>query len=164
MDFERACLRLPDSKTGAKVVHLGAAALELLAAQPRIQGTPFVFPGTIQGQALVGLPRIWRKIRERAGLSDVRIHDTRHGFASVGVTSGMGLPIVGALLGHTQAGTTQRYAHLSADPLKLAADRISGTIASPPPWMASPRPRWFPSRMRVDRSPKLPLPLSCLSV
>ncbi|MBF0308911.1 MAG: site-specific integrase [Magnetococcales bacterium] len=130
VDFERSCLRLPDSKTGAKAVHLGAAALELLAGLPRIHGEPFVFPGSIPGQPLVGLPRVWLKIRDRAGLSDVRIHDTRHGFASVGVTSGMGLPIIGALLGHTQASTTQRYAHLSADPLKLAADRISGTIAA----------------------------------
>ncbi|MBF0295897.1 MAG: tyrosine-type recombinase/integrase [Magnetococcales bacterium] len=69
-------------------------------------------------------------IRERAGLSDVRIHDTRHGFASVGVISGMGLPIVGALLGHKTPSVTARYAHLSADPLKGAADRISGQIAA----------------------------------
>ena len=130
VDFERACLRLPDSKTGAKVVHMGAAALELLAAQPRIQGTPFVFPGTIQGQALGGLPRIWQTIRKRAGLPDLRIHDLRHGFASIGVMGGMGLPIVGALLGHKTPSVTARYAHLGDDPLKLAADRISGTIAA----------------------------------
>ncbi|MBF0311091.1 MAG: tyrosine-type recombinase/integrase, partial [Magnetococcales bacterium] len=130
IDFERGCLRLPDSKTGAKVVHVGAAALALLAGLPRVEGNPYCFPGTIQGQFLVGLPRIWSRIRQRAGLSDVRLHDARHGFASVGVMSGMGLPIVGALLGHTQASTTQRYAHLSADPLKVAADRISGHIAA----------------------------------
>ncbi|MEO5345833.1 MAG: site-specific integrase [Magnetococcus sp. YQC-9] len=130
VDIERGCLRLPDSKTGAKVVHLGAAALELLSGLPRIQGNPFCFPGAIEGQPLVGLPRIWRKIRERAGLEDVRIHDTRHGFASVGVMSGMGLPVVGALLGHKTPNMTARYAHLADDPVKLAADRISGQIAA----------------------------------
>ncbi|MBF0421022.1 MAG: tyrosine-type recombinase/integrase [Magnetococcales bacterium] len=123
-------VRLPDSKTGAKVVHVGAAALELLAGLPRISGNPYCFPGAVEGQALVGLPKIWRGIRDRAGLSDVRIHDTRHGFASVGVISGMGLPVVGALLGHKTPAVTARYAHLSADPLKLAADRISGQIAA----------------------------------
>ncbi|MEO5349484.1 MAG: tyrosine-type recombinase/integrase [Magnetococcus sp. YQC-3] len=78
----------------------------------------------------MGLPRIWRKIRDRAGLVNVCIHDARHGFASVGVISGMGLPIVGALLGHKTPSVTARYAHLSADPLKIAADRISSLIAA----------------------------------
>ncbi|MEO5332998.1 MAG: site-specific integrase [Magnetococcus sp. YQC-5] len=130
VDFEQRCLRLPDSKTGFKVVHMGAAALEILAGLPRIDGNPFCFPGAIEGHALVGLPRVWRKIRERAGLSDVRIHDTRHGFASIGVIGGMGLPIVGALLGHKTPSVTARYADLSADPLKLAADKISSQIAA----------------------------------
>ncbi|MBF0295439.1 MAG: tyrosine-type recombinase/integrase [Magnetococcales bacterium] len=130
VDIERGCLRLPDSKTGQKVVHMGAAAMELLAGLPRIEGNPYCFPGAIEGQPLVGLPRVWRKIRERAGLSDVRIHDTRHGFASVGVMAGMGLPIVGALLGHKTPNMTARYAHLADDPVKVAADRISGQIAA----------------------------------
>ncbi|MEO5365953.1 MAG: tyrosine-type recombinase/integrase [Magnetococcus sp. WYHC-3] len=70
VDMERACLRLLDSKTGAKVVHLRAAAMELLAAQPHIQGTPFVFPGTIHGpppggpsQILAGHPGARRTSR-----------------------------------------------------------------------------------------------------
>ncbi|HIJ84715.1 MAG TPA: integrase arm-type DNA-binding domain-containing protein [Magnetococcales bacterium] len=64
VDFEQGCLRLPDSKTGAKVVHVGAAAFELLARLPRIEGNPFCFPGAVEGQSLVGLPKIWRKIRD----------------------------------------------------------------------------------------------------
>lgn len=130
VDFERGCLRLPDSKTGQKTVHVGAAAMELLAGLPRIMENPFCFPGAIEGRHLVGLTKIWAKIRERAGVADIRVHDTRHAFASIGVMGGMGLPVVGALLGHTQASTTQRYAHLSADPLKIAADKISGQIAA----------------------------------
>lgn len=62
-------------------------------------------------------------------LSDLRIHDLRHAFASVAASSGMGLPIIGKLLGHTQAVTTQRYAHLAADPLKAAAATVAGKIA-----------------------------------
>ncbi|WP_130472849.1 tyrosine-type recombinase/integrase, partial [Candidatus Magnetaquicoccus inordinatus] len=130
VDFELGCLRLPDTKTGSRTLHIGAAAIALLAGLPRIEGNPFCFPGLNEGRSLVGLPKVWRKIRDRAGLSEVRIHDTRHGFASVGVISGMGLPIVGALLGHKSPTITARYAHLSADPLKAAADAISGQIAA----------------------------------
>ncbi len=63
-----------------------------------------------------------------AGLDDVRLHDLRHSFASVGAAGGLSLPMIGALLGHTQAATTQRYAHLAADPLKQAADMIGERI------------------------------------
>ncbi|MBF0340699.1 MAG: tyrosine-type recombinase/integrase [Magnetococcales bacterium] len=129
VDFDRGCLRLPDSKTGQKTVYLGLTAMELLADLPREAGNPFCFPGAIEGKHLVGLTKIWSKIRERAGITDIRIHDARHAFASIGVMGGMGLPIVGALLGHSQPVTTQRYAHLSADPLKMAADQISGQMA-----------------------------------
>ena len=130
VDFDRTCLRLPDSKTGSKIIHMGAAALELLASLPRIEGNPFCFPGSIGGHCLVGLPKIWRDIRDRAGLTDVRIHDTRHGFASVGAMGGMGLPVIGALLGHKSPEMTARYTHLTETPLKGAADSICGTIAA----------------------------------
>lgn len=70
-----------------------------------------------------------QKLTLPAGLSNLRIHDLRHGFASVAACSGLGLPIIGKLLGHTQAVTTQRYAHLAADPLKAAAATIAGKIA-----------------------------------
>lgn len=63
------------------------------------------------------------------GLSNLRIHDLRHAFASVAAGAGLGLPVIGKLLGHTQAVTTQRYAHLAADPLKAAAASIAGKIA-----------------------------------
>jgi integrase len=130
IDFERAFLRLPDSKTGAKIVPLGAPALELLASLPRIDGNPYVIPGEIEGQHLIGIPRVWERIRKRAKLDDVRLHDLRHSFASVGASAGMGLPIVGKLLGHRDPKTTARYAHIADDPAKAAADRIAGTIAA----------------------------------
>jgi integrase len=69
-------------------------------------------------------------IRKEAGLEDVRLHDLRHAFASVAAASGMGLPIIGKMLGHTQAQTTQRYAHLASDPVKAAAAAVAGKIAA----------------------------------
>jgi len=80
--------------------------------------------------ALVNLEKPWRAIRRQAGLEDVRIHDLRHAFASVAAASGMGLPIIGKMLGHSQAQTTQRYAHLASDPVKAAAATVAGKIAA----------------------------------
>ena len=130
VDFERSCLRLPESKTGAKIVPVGAAVLKLLEGLPRFDGNDYVLPGSKEGGHFVGLAKVWRRIRERARLSDVRLHDLRHSFASVGATGGDSLYMIGKLLGHRQSGTTARYAHLADDPLKDAADRISGTIAA----------------------------------
>ncbi len=130
VDFERSCFRLPESKTGAKVVPVGAAVLKLLEGLPKIEGNEFVLPGDKEGAHFVGLPKVWREIRERAGLSGVRLHDLRHSFASVGAAGGDSLFMIGKLLGHRQSSTTARYAHLADDPLKAAADRISGTIAA----------------------------------
>ena len=130
IDFKHSCLRLPDSKTGAKVVPLGEAATELLRAVPKVTGSPFVFPAVRGGGHFVGVQKLWERLRTKAGLQDVRLHDLRHSFAATGASSGDSLLIIGSLLGHRDAGTTARYAHLSNDPVKSAADRISGQIAS----------------------------------
>ena len=127
VDFERSCLRLPESKTGAKVIHLNAPALEVLNGIER-DGSPWVIAGRDPDKPLVNLRKPWHRIRKAAGLDDVRLHDLRHSFASVGAAGGLSLPMIGALLGHTQAATTQRYAHLAADPLKQAADMIGERI------------------------------------
>ena len=119
---------MPDSKTGAKVIPLGAPARELLASMPRLAGNPYVLPGRKEGGSYVGLPKAWERIRARADLSDVRLHDLRHSFASVGASGGDSLLIISALLGHHDSKTTQRYAHLADDPLRQAADRIAGQI------------------------------------
>ncbi len=127
VDFERSCLRLPESKTGAKVIHLNAPALEVLNGIER-DGSPWVIAGRDPDKPLVNLRKPWHRIRKAAGLDNVRLHDLRHSFASVGAAGGLSLPMIGALLGHTQAATTQRYAHLAADPLKQAADMIGERI------------------------------------
>ncbi len=72
----------------------------------------------------MNLRKPWARIRTKAGLDDLRLHDLRHSFASVGAGLGVSLPIIGKMLGHTQAATTQRYAHLAADPVKAATDKI----------------------------------------
>ena len=130
VDIERACLRLPDSKTGQKVLYLNAPALEVLAALPRVEGNPHVICGERVGAHLVNLEKPWRRIRAKAGLDDVRIHDLRHSFASVGAAGGLSLPMIGKLLGHTQAATTERYAHLAADPVRAASEEIGKRIAA----------------------------------
>ena len=130
IDFGAGRANLPDSKTGEKTITLGPAALQLLSELPRVDGNPHVIVGGRTGAALVNLKDPWRTIRQAADLDDVRIHDLRHSFASVGAASGMSLPVIGALLGHTQAATTQRYAHLSDDPLQAAAGAISDKIAA----------------------------------
>jgi integrase len=130
IDFERTEARLPDSKTGAKLLHLPPPALATLAETPQVEGNPFVIVGGNSGARLINLQKPWRAIREQAGLEDVRLHDLRHAFASIAASSGMGLPIIGKILGHTQAATTARYAHLASDPVKAAAASVAGKIES----------------------------------
>jgi integrase len=130
IDFERGEARLPDSKSGAKTLHLPPPALAVLVELPRLDGNPHVIAGQKDGAAMVNLEKPWRAIRVAAGLDDVRLHDLRHAFASVAASSGMGLPIIGKMLGHTQATTTARYAHLASDPVKAAAAAVAGKIAA----------------------------------
>jgi integrase len=77
---------------------------------------------------LINLEKPWCAVREKAGLPNARLHDLRHAFGSIGAGVGFGLPIIGALLGHTQSATTQRYAHVQTDPLKAAADAIAARL------------------------------------
>ncbi len=128
IDFHERALRLPDSKTGKKVVHLGAPAVEYLHDAHRIDGNPWVITGILLGKPLSDLQPFWQRVRARAGVKDVRIHDLRHTFASVAVASGQGLPMIGKLLGHTQVQTTARYAHLAAEPMKIAADEVAQNL------------------------------------
>ena len=130
VDFEWQCLRLPDSKTREKVIYLNPPALALLTGLPRIAGNPYVIAGERAGLPFGGIDKVWFRVRKTAGLNDVRLHDLRHSFASVGAGGGLSLPIIGALLGHKHAATTARYAHLSADPLRAANDAVGAKIAA----------------------------------
>jgi integrase len=123
-------LELGDSKTGRREVYLPPAARDLLMTLPRVDGNPHVIIGAKPGSHLVNIKDSWAAIRQEAGLEDVRLHDLRHTFASLGVQSGMSLPLIGKLLGHTSQQTTARYAHLSDDPLRAAAEAIGVDIAA----------------------------------
>ena len=129
VDLGAGELRLPDTKTGAKVVYLGDPAIAVLERIDRRDGNPWVIAGRKPESHLTDLQHPWRRIRARADLDDVRIHDLRHSFASGGLLVGEGLPMIGKLLGHTQVQTTARYAHLASDPVKSAANRIASRIA-----------------------------------
>ncbi len=129
VDLDAGVLNLPDSKTGAKTVHLGRPAIDTLRRLPPLPGNPWVIHGIKPGGRLMNLRPFWQRLRARAGLKDARIHDLRHTFASAAVAAGQGLPMIGKLLGHTQVQTTARYAHLAADPVKAAAEQVSNVIA-----------------------------------
>ncbi len=132
VDLERGLLLLPDSKTGAKSIILNTPALAVLAGLQHVGA--YVIAGQSAGTAAdkprADLNRPWRAIAKRAGLAGLRIHDLRHTHASFGAGAGLGLPIIGKLLGHARASTTQRYAHLDTDPLRRASDHIGARLAA----------------------------------
>lgn len=129
VDRARTVLHLPDSKTGAKDIMLPAPALVVLDGLPRIVGNPHILPGARDGQPLVNISKPLAAILATAKLAGVSLHVLRHSFASIGVDEGLSLPIVGKLLGHAQASTTQRYAHV-ADPVRAAGELVAGRIAA----------------------------------
>jgi integrase len=128
VDFERGLLFLPESKTGKKTVVLNAPALGVLTTL-RLVGA-FVVGGDDPVLPRTDLKRPWAVVIREARLEGLRIHDLRHSFASFGAGGGLGLPIIGKLLGHTQSATTMRYAHLDNDPLRRASESIAGRIAA----------------------------------
>ena len=129
VDIEARRLRLSDSKTGAKDVHLSPPAIEVLRGLRPIEGATYVIPGRQSGTHMRDIKDPWTQVRDRAKLKDLRLHDLRHSFASVGVGAGLSLPIIGALLGHSQPATTARYAHLASDPLQEAVDLVGARLA-----------------------------------
>jgi integrase len=129
IDWDNGLLRLPDSKTGAKIVPLGKPALDLLRSLPVIENDPFVFPSPREGKHLVGLQKVWARVRKAAGLWDVRLHDLRHSFASMAVAGGSSLYMVGKVLGHKDSRTTEIYAHIGSDPLKTVANETATKLA-----------------------------------
>jgi integrase len=134
VDFDGGALHLPDSKTGAKTVHIGTPVIEVLSTIERLPNNPWVITGKFPGARLTDLQPPWQRIRKRTNIEDVRIHDLRHTFASTAVAAGQSLPMIGKLLGHSQVQTTARYAHLAADPVKDAANAVSSDIEKAMNW------------------------------
>ncbi|MEP2577759.1 MAG: tyrosine-type recombinase/integrase [Roseibium sp.] len=115
---------------GAKAIPLSQAASRILESIERVDENPYVFVGMKENQHITDLQRPWRRIRSRAGLSDVRIHDLRHTFASMGISVGGSLPIIGGLLGHRTPQATAVYAHLAADPLRQTTEQVGTVIGN----------------------------------
>ncbi|ODT77380.1 MAG: integrase [Pelagibacterium sp. SCN 64-44] len=130
VDLDAGLLRLPDSKSGAKLVAIGQAVVEVFKSIPKVKNNPYVITGTVEGQHLIDMQKPWRRLRRRAGLDGLRIHDLRHSFASDALQLGEDLTMIGRLLGHTQIQTTARYAHLKTDPIRAAANKVSDAIAT----------------------------------
>ena len=130
VDLAAGEIRLPDSKTGARLVPLSPAAARVLAELPRVEGSPWVIPGRKPAKHLADLNHYWDRVREEADLEDVRIHDLRHSFASRALALGESLSMIGKLLGHNKIDTTARYAHLARDSIKASSARVADSIGS----------------------------------
>ena len=139
--LDRSEIQLADSKTGPRTVSLSPPAVRVLAGLPRPAGNPWVIAGAKPGACLPHITYYWYRVRKRAGLEDVRLHDLRHSFASRALALGEPLPMIAKLLGHTKVQTTARYAHLTRDSVRDSADRVSASIAADilPPETRKPR-------------------------
>ena len=134
VDFERGVWTKPSAHTKQKKtehIPLSAPALTLLSSMREIDPAGrFLFPGEVKGEPMKDLKRFWPTICDQADITDARIHDLRHTFASHLVSSGLSLELVGRLIGHTQSATTMRYAHIADDPLREATNRFGSIVTS----------------------------------
>lgn len=128
VDIRRAIATLEDTKAGRSIRSLHAAALDLIEAQPQREGSPYVFPGRIEGKPIQEIQRLWYAVRTAAGLDDLRLHDLRHNVASIAVAQGYSMFQTSKLLGHKDQRSTSRYAHLSDDVRKVVADSVGAQI------------------------------------
>ncbi len=132
VDFECACLSLPDSKTGPRQHGVGAHSLALLASLPRTEGSPWVFCGTDPSAALrkERLEKAWQKIRAAAGIEDIRLHDLRHTVGTYAGQTGANSFLVRDKLGHKTTALTDRYVNRDASPLRKLSDQVEDRIAA----------------------------------
>lgn len=129
VDWQESLLRLPDSKTGKKVIHLSPVALAVLERIPHLDANAYIICGTKPGRPLISPRKGFRRIMARAGITGVTPHDLRRTYASMGLGGGLTLEQIGALLGHTTAETTKRYAYLQQDPARESTRQIGVAIA-----------------------------------
>jgi integrase len=119
---------LPDSKTGPRVIWLNTPAQDILDRRRTSLASPFVFPAPRSNGPIRVIDWGWRLICNEAGITGLRVHDLRHHFASVAVSNGIDLRIVGQLLGYRDIDSTLGYAHLASAALVQSASRVSGFI------------------------------------
>lgn len=129
VDMEWRVLRLSDSKTDAKLIPLNAPAIAVLDAMQKLKENPYVIPGLLPGSHRADLKRPWNAIRSLAGIEDVHIHDLRHTVGAVAVAGNVSLRLIGGLLGHASEKTSARYAHISDNPIREAAEIVGERIS-----------------------------------
>ncbi|WP_397583490.1 tyrosine-type recombinase/integrase [Sphingorhabdus sp.] len=131
MNLEQNTMLVPLSKSGKpRTISLNKAACYLISRLPSRAESPWLFPSPTTGRPSPALYYPWARVRKRAGLTDLRLHDLRHSYASNLVNGGVSLYVVQQLLGHTNPGTTQRYAHLEQGTLAKAAEVAAETLKS----------------------------------
>ena len=128
VDLAAGLLALSDSKSGPRVVPLGDQAVELLTKLKAESASQWVFPSSRGAGPIVGIQKVWEGLRIEAGIPSARLHDLRHSFASQAVNGGASLYMTGAILGHRQSSTTQRYAHVQANPARIIASEVAKGI------------------------------------
>jgi integrase len=131
-DLEVGAWTKPGATTKTKTEHrvpLSAPALQLLTDMKAVSKGEYLFPGNLPDQPLKDIKRTWASVCGAAELEGVRLHDLRHTFASLLASSGLSLPIISKLLGHTMVSTTMRYAKLYDDPLREATERVGAVVA-----------------------------------
>lgn len=121
----------PAATTKQKRLHrvpVSAQVTDLLKKRRTETNSDYVFASPETGKPFVSIKRTWASLCDTVGIEDVRLHDLRHTFASLLASQGTSLPIIGAMLGHTQANTTARYAHLYDETLSEAAELVSFSV------------------------------------
>lgn len=142
---QRRVHRVPISDEVAAIVRQRRVAV--------LKGSPWLFPGDVPGQPVKEIRRFWVRIQRDVGIEDVRIHDLRHTFASLLVSGGASLEMIGKLLGHSQMQTTQRYAHLMDSPLRAGVGAVASAFKPKPRLVRSTRQEQTPTRPKPADAP-----------
>ncbi|MBF0293008.1 MAG: site-specific integrase [Nitrospinae bacterium] len=137
VDFERHEIRLEDTKAGRiHYIPLSQEAFQILHSIPRIDDNPFIFCGHKKGSPLINIQKPWNRVKIKAGVEDARLHDLRRTVGSWLAQSGNSLHLVGRVLGHSNASTTQIYARFGQDHVREALEahgkRIMGVAGKTP--------------------------------
>lgn len=128
VDLDRNVFSLPDSKAGRRDIPIAAPVQQVLAGLPRIDGNAYVFCGAKAGRPIINIAKSWKRVLKEAGIAHARPHDLRHTAASVAVTAGASLLLIGGVLGHKSSKTTERYSHLSDDPVRATSETIAQRV------------------------------------
>ena len=120
-----------EARASRSLVSIGTAATRRYAGRCRTprRGVTYLFPARTGEGPIGDIKKSWIAVCKAAGINGVRLHDLRHTYASVLASAGQSLPVIGALLGHTQPSTTARYAHLFDDPLRAATERVGAIVS-----------------------------------